>query len=120
MMGIAMQQSQTPQAVQACHELAAWLIPQLEKFPRTHRFTLGDRIESKLFDTLEQLLQAAYSRQKREALKAANLQLEMLRHFWRLAHELKVIPLKRYEQGAKQMDGLGRQVGGWLKSRAKE
>ena len=115
-----MQQAQTPQAVQACHELAAWLIPHLEKFPRAHRFTLGDRIETKLFDTLEQLLKAAYSRQKREALQAANLQLEMLRHFWRLAYGIKAIPLKRYEQGAKQMDGLGRQIGGWLKSRSQE
>ncbi len=115
-----MQRVPVPQAVQACHELAAWLIPHLEKFPRAHRFTLGDRIESKLFDTLEKLLQAAYSRQKREALQTANLQLEMLRHFWRLAYELNVIPIKRYEQGAKQMDGLGRQIGGWLKSRVQE
>jgi hypothetical protein len=115
-----MQRAPVPQAVQACHELAAWIIPQLEKFPRTQRFTLGERIETKLFDVLEQLLKASYSRQKREALQEANLQLEMLRHFWRLAYEIKVIALKRYEQGAKQMDGLGRQIGGWLKSRNQE
>jgi len=34
-----------PQAVQSCHELLLWLIPQLDKFPRTRRFTLGERIE---------------------------------------------------------------------------
>jgi hypothetical protein len=33
----------TPQAVQACHELLLWLIPQLDKFPRARRFTLGVR-----------------------------------------------------------------------------
>jgi hypothetical protein len=30
-----------PQAVQSCHELLLWLIPQLDKFPRVRRFTLG-------------------------------------------------------------------------------
>lgn len=34
-----------PQAVQSCHELLLWLIPQLDKFPRVRRFTLGERIE---------------------------------------------------------------------------
>lgn len=29
-----------PQAVQPCHELLLWLIPQLDKFPRSRRFTL--------------------------------------------------------------------------------
>ena len=34
-----------PQAVQSCHELLLWLIPQLDKFPRVRQFTLGERIE---------------------------------------------------------------------------
>jgi hypothetical protein len=35
----------TPQAVQACHELIRWLVPQLDKFPRLRRYTLGERLE---------------------------------------------------------------------------
>jgi hypothetical protein len=32
-----------PQAVQSCHDLLLWLIPQLDKFPRVRRFPgLGD------------------------------------------------------------------------------
>ena len=33
----------TPQAVQACHALLVWVVPQLDKFPRVRRFTLGER-----------------------------------------------------------------------------
>ena len=54
-----------PQAVQACHELLLWLIPQLDKFPRSRRFTLGERIEAGLLDVLELLVEAAYTRKKR-------------------------------------------------------
>ena len=58
----------TPQAVQACHELLVWLIPQLDKFPRARRFTLGDRLEGALLEVLELLVDAAYSRSKQGAL----------------------------------------------------
>ncbi|MFL7794367.1 MAG: diversity-generating retroelement protein Avd [Anaerolineae bacterium] len=107
---------ETLQAVQACHEFLLWLIPQLDKFPRMRRFTLGDRLERGLLEVLEPLVEAAYSRPKYAALKRANLRLEVVRHLWRLAHELQVVSTRRYEYGARQMEELGRQVGGWLRS----
>ena len=106
----------TPQAVQACHEILIWLVPHLDKFPRVRRFTLGERLESALLEVLELLVQAAYTRGKREALSKANLRLEVARHLWRMAYEPKTIPLKRSEHGVRLMTDLGRQVGGWLKS----
>ena len=108
-----------PRAVQACHELLAWLIPLLDKFPRSRRFTLGERLEAGLLTVLEALVQAAYTRHKQAGLQRANLQLEVQRHLWRLAYELQVIPLKRYEHGARLMDDLGRQIGGWLRAQDK-
>lgn len=107
----------TPQAVQACHELLLWFIPQLDKFPRVRRFTLGERLESALLEVLELLVEAAYSRTKQTTLKRANLRLEVARHLWRLAHELQAVSTRRYKHGATLMDDLGRQVGGWLRSR---
>jgi hypothetical protein len=79
-----------PRAVQACHELLAWLIPLLDKFPRSRRFTLGERLEAGLLTLLEALVQAAYTRHKQASLQRANLQLEVQRHLWRLAYELEV------------------------------
>lgn len=106
----------TPQAVQACHDLLLWLIPQLDKFPRLRRFTLGERLETRLLTVLERLIEAAYSKQKKESLARANLDLNTARHLWRLAYELKVISTRRYEYGARLMDDIGRQVGGWLRA----
>jgi len=105
-----------PQAVQSCHELLLWLIPQLDKFPRLRRFTLGERIEAGLLAVLESLVEAAYLRNKEAALRRANLRLEVVRHLWRLAHELKVLATRQYEHGATLIDDLGRQIGGWLRS----
>lgn len=53
-----------PQAVQLCHELLLWLIPQLDKFPRSRRFTLGERLEDGVLEVLELLVEAVYQRNK--------------------------------------------------------
>lgn len=106
----------TPQAVQACHELLLWIIPQLDKFPRARRFTLGSQLENGLLKVLEYLVDAAYSKPKQTALRQANRQLEVNRHVWRLAYELQLISVKSYEHGSKLMNDLGRQIGGWLNS----
>jgi hypothetical protein len=112
-----MMTSSVPQAVQACHELLLWIIPQLDKFPRSRRFTLGERVEAGLLDVLELLVEAAYTRNKEAPLRRANLRLEVVRHLWRLGHELKVMATRQYEHGARLLDDLGRQIGGWLRSR---
>ena len=106
----------TPQALQACHELLLWLIPQLDKFPRVRRFTLGERLEQTLLEVLELTVEASFSRAKQAPLKRANLRLEVAKHLWRFAHELKLISTRRYEYGSQLMDELGRQLGGWLRS----
>ena len=108
-------QAKTPQAVQSCHRLLIWLVPMLDHFPRSRRYTLGQKIEHGVLAILEQLIQASYSQQKTSALEQANIQLNLVIHLWRIALELKVIGQKRYQYGVELMLELGRQIGGWRK-----
>ena len=39
-----------PKVIDDCHELLKWLIPLLDKFPRSRRFTLSERLESGLLN----------------------------------------------------------------------
>jgi hypothetical protein len=107
-----------PKVVDNCHDLLVWMIPQLDKFPRHRRFTLGERVESTLLRMLELLVKAAYTRRKEALLQDANLQLEVLRHLWRAAFELQVLASRPYEHGARLMNALGAQIGGWAKASA--
>lgn len=111
-----MAQNSLPKAVQDCHNLLIWLIPLLDDFPRNRRFTLGERLEAGLLEILELLVEAAYAKTKRDVLRRANLRLAVVRHLWRMAHELQIISNKRYAHGAKLLDDLGKQIGGWQKS----
>ena len=109
------QSVQAPQAIHDCHALLLWIIPQLDKFPRLRRYTLGERIETLLLQVLERLLEAAYSsgRDKTRALQRASQHLNVVRHLWRLSHELKAVPPRAHAHGAERLVQLGRQLGGW-------
>ena len=43
-----------PQAVQSCHELLLWLVPQLDKFPRAHAAIFWHELFSKRFGDVSQ------------------------------------------------------------------
>ena len=51
-------------AITRLYDFILWMIPKLEKFPRSQKFLLGDRIETLMLEILELLIEAAYSRQK--------------------------------------------------------
>ena len=69
-----------PKVIDDCHELLKWLIPLLDQFPRSRRFTLGERLESGLLDVLEECIDAAYSKNKRAQLQAANRRLSTVQY----------------------------------------
>ena len=112
------QQSNIPRVVDDCHELLKWLIPQLDKFPRNRRFTLGERIEKGLLEVLEDCVDAAYRRDKGVLLVAANRRLSVVRHLWRLAYELQTISRRHYRYGSEKLVEIGLQIGGWRKAQA--
>lgn len=108
----------TGPALEAHYRFLEWLVPTVEKFPRSQKFLLGDRIQQASLDVLEDLIEATYTRERRAALESANLGLEKLRFFFRLALDLKHLDERRYEHAARALDETGRLVGGWMRSGA--
>ena len=48
------------------YDLAVWSARHVAKFPRSHKFTLGDRLTVRLYEILELLLRAKYRRDRRD------------------------------------------------------
>ena len=103
-------------ALEAAYQWLLWLTPAVEKFPRNFKFTLGDRTMATAIEVLDHLISATYSRDRLARLSAANLALERLRFFMRLASDLRIIDLRRYEHSARLTDEVGRLIGGWIKA----
>ncbi len=106
----------TGPALESMYQFLVWLVPTLEKFPRSQRFLLGDRIESCALDALEGLIDATYSRNRLERLTVVNLRLEKMRFLLRLSCDLRYLDERRYEHAARAVDDIGRLVGGWMKA----
>jgi hypothetical protein len=108
----------TGAAVEAHFQFLMWLVPAIEKFPRTQKFLLGDRIQTTALDILECLIEATYTRDRKDQLARANLGIEKLRFFFRLAVELHYLDRRRYQHAARTLDEIGRLIGGWVKAHA--
>jgi hypothetical protein len=103
-------------AITKAYDLVRELTPRVGKFPRPFRFLLGDRILNNVYDLLDLLVEAKYTRDKWGLLDRANIKLEQVRFQVRLAHDERLMSTRQYEVVARQVDEVGRLVGGWRKA----
>ena len=85
----------TGPALESHYRFLLWLVPAVERFPRSQKFLLGDRIQRTALDVLESLIDATYTRQRGHHLARANLGLEKLHFLFRLAHDLHALDHRR-------------------------
>src|SRR6201988_2346924 len=111
-----MKKSEELTVITKTYDLILWSCNHTSRFPRNHRFVLGERIERNLYDLLETLVRARYTRNRQGLLEQANLTLEILRSQMRLAKDLQCLKTNSYAFAAKAIDEIGKLVGGWLKS----
>ena len=102
------------------YDLILWSCNHTSRFPRNHRFVLGERIERNLYNLLETLIRAKYTKHRQQLLEDANLTLEILRFQMRLAKDLQCLKVNSYGFAATAIDEIGRLVGGSLRSRGEE
>ncbi len=113
---MARQQSSELPLISKTYDLVLWSCQHLASFPRSYRFTLGQKLELRLYDVLEKLLRAKYSRERAGILREVNLELELLRFQFRLACELKCLSVQSYGHAVRTVHEIGQMVGGWLKA----
>ena len=92
-----------------------WFLPKIEKFPRNYRFLFGDRLVEIQLDLLEHLIEAYYHKEKLANLRAANVELEKLRHLLQISTEMRFISLDQLEFATRSLNQIGSMVGGWIR-----
>jgi hypothetical protein len=112
-----MKKDQELTVITKMYDLILWSCNHTSRFPRSHRFVLGERNLSNLLETL---IAAKYTKNRQRILEDANLALEVLRFQMRLAKDLQCLKVESYAFAAKAIDEIGWLVGGWLRSRPPE
>ena len=102
--------------VQKAYDWTLWIVPKVEKFPKSHRFQLGQMLVTASLELLMHLVDATYQIRNAGSLAEAVREVNRIRYLMRLAKDLKVINLEAHEFAAKALDEMGRMTGGWLKS----
>jgi len=100
-------------------DFVSWLFPTMEKMPKKIRFTISQRIENYALDIVEDLIEARYSRNKREILLKVNLKIEKMRILFRICYERKFISSKTFKHFMFSIDTTGKMIGGWIKQQGK-
>ncbi|MDQ2996831.1 MAG: diversity-generating retroelement protein Avd [Chloroflexota bacterium] len=97
------------------YDLLLWLVPATLKYPREHRFALAIRTQEAAFEFNELIVLARKTPDKRDLLLRADAQLEQLRLYLRLAHDLKLLTLRQYEYVSRDVSAVGALLGDWMK-----
>ncbi|MEQ8385697.1 MAG: diversity-generating retroelement protein Avd [Coleofasciculus sp. A1-SPW-01] len=105
--------------IQKTYDLIRWYIPILNRLPRNHKFLLGDRMITGLYDILDGLIIARYAQEKLAQLESLNSQLDILRYQTRLLLDFELISVQRYEYAGQLLNTIGQDLGGWIKQQRK-
>jgi hypothetical protein len=101
-------------------DLLAWLLPKSASFPRPHRYTVTQRMMDAALDTQEAVFEAQGQRggSRLAALQRADIALNRLRLYLRLAHHWHWLSDGQYQHVSERVAEIGRLLGGWLKQAA--
>jgi hypothetical protein len=102
------------------YDYAKWALERVESFPKNQRYVLGQRLSNQVMEVLETLVEAAYSREKRDLLAAANRKMEVVRWTVRMCKDRNLLSASQFEHSARCLNECGRMVGGWWRAEAKK
>lgn len=105
----------SPQLLEHWFKTTDWLLDKCDRFPKSTRFTIGNRIAALSIEILELLTQASYVALKKILLIQVNLRLEQLRLLLRLCFMRKYLSMAQYEFIQSEINIAGRMCGGWIK-----
>jgi hypothetical protein len=103
------------------YDFLLWLIPLTLKFPKSQRFLLAERLGKMALAFYDLILDAVMEPEHQdERLDAADKLLTKIRLYVRLSYDLHCISPGQFQHAARQMDEIGRLIGGWKRKRANE
>lgn len=99
---------------QSAYRLTLEIHKTVPQFSREYKYTLGQKLKEIISDLLDLIVAANSKEDKTEILEEARAKLEQFRIHLRLACDLKILGLKRYESFNRTLEEISKQLSGWL------
>ena len=98
------------------YELYSTVSSSLPSFPKTQRYTLGQRIEQTILDLLELLFSIPLAANRLTLLKRMSVKTDLLKTLLRLAKDTRSLPTGRYLELQAILQEIGKMLGGWIRA----
>ena len=101
--------------IEKTEALLVWTLNHITKFPRSHRYGIGLRLEMRICDILDLLIRAKYNKDRLTILQQTNVELEQLRFLFRTVKDVKCLSIDSYGSASRFVNEVGVLVCGWIK-----
>ena len=85
-------------------------------FPKTKRYTLGQKLDNITLEILELLFSVPVAQNKILALQQISIKLDLLKVLLRIAKDSQAISNKNYLELETILQEIGRMLGGWIRA----
>lgn len=98
------------------YDLLKWLLPHTIRFPKSQRFLMAKRLEDAALGFYEAVLRSGkLGDSSPTLLREADIELEKLRLYLRLAKDLKLVSFNQYEHASRMVSEIGKLLGAWIR-----
>jgi len=97
------------------YEFIKWIHTLLNKFPKSEKYTMAQKIENTSLNLLENIIQSNNDFDKKQSLQKAIVELDKLRIFSDFQKIYNFISFAQYEYGSQLINEIGKMLGGWYK-----
>jgi hypothetical protein len=100
------------------YDFISWLLPLLEKFPRSQRFVVTARLQNAALDFQELIIEANALRgvNRLDKLRVADATLLKARLYLRLCEKWQWLSPGQFRHASGMVAELGKLLGGWMKT----
>ena len=102
--------------LQKVYDMIAYGQICLRQFPKLEKHVLASDIRKSMYALLVLSVRANKKYYKKTTLQDMDIEIEVLRTFLRLSLDQKYINLHKYEFWSKQLNEIGKMLGGWMKA----
>lgn len=102
--------------LQKCYDMIQYGYVCLRQFPKAEKFTLAAEIKRCMINILSLVIRANRRYYKKTTIQDLDIELDTLRYYIRLSKDLRFLPFKKYENWSRNINEIGRMIGGWQKS----
>lgn len=85
-------------------------------FPKTKRYTLGQKLDNITLEIFELLFSVTNSNNKTETLSKISNKIDLLKILLRLAKDTQGLTNKSYLELQEMLQEIGKMLGGWIRA----